>query len=745
MRRFVLVLAGLLFVSRAIASVPLSVQNREATNKPQQPVSGGVPFARAALSDPTNVRLLQNGSEIPAQFLATARWPDGSIRWLLVDTEIDLAPSSTVALTLDTGHGAAAFSGIRISDSPSSLSVSTGAADLTFTKSEFLPRGVPFEVVSGGTTYRAVPSSWTIEENGAMKAVVRADGAMQAAAGTLGSNLVGFRARMTFFRNRGDVRVALTFRNNSGFNWDGGRTRGPDIVLTDARFGIALVASGTHTFGPGVEKTWRVALPASGSPAIAEARYTADGSVAPGWSAPDPLLVSTPSYYASTKAWGMIAPAPQGGGSLQAEFDRFEKIQRAKVIAAEVEDPPNTNGMTVWGHLAGDLQSWNDYGDLRWAGNGCGSLSGNHYDWSYGMYLQFLRSGRIEFADAARVFAAHEIDFDVYHTGDDGAAYNDQKNWEDRPSHDSPENCFGGGRPTHTWTQGYALHWLMTGDRRGLDAFNELQEGIRQYLYESFVENGHPNTNEIRTQGWLTENLVARWRIEPNATLTTPAGARTIPQAIEDVLQNVFEREAAAGTQGFVYASPAGADENSWDPNLRAPLQNAYFMEPAIKAYDEVFRSADPSYGTRLFGLVRRMTDFLMSVTYGGDMDGSGAYRPRQIPFFMDARQPVASQQQGQVPYLLMAANAAGFVYSETGDARYRDYARAAFRDYVRYVGAIPGDTYGDPNSRTPASFNSTVFTGTESKIHGWSSRFGQYYLATEQVTQPSRRRAVRR
>ena len=92
-----------------------------------------------------------------------------------------------------------------------------------------------------------------------------------------------------------------------------------------------------------------------------------------------------------------------------------------------------------------------------------------------------------------------------------------------------------------------------------------------------------------------------------------------------------------------------------------------------------------------------------------------------------------------------MAGNAAGFLYRETGETAYRDYARNAFRDYVRYVGIIPGDSYGDPSGRTPASYNSTVFTGTESKIHGWSSRYGQYYLATEQGAVNPRRRPVRR
>lgn len=76
-----------------------------------------------------------------------------------------------------------------------------------------------------------------------------------------------------------------------------------------------------------------------------------------------------------------------------------------------------------------------------------------------------------------------------------------------------------------------------------------------------------------------------------------------------------------------------------------------------------------------------------------------------------------------------MAANAAGFCLLETGQDPYRGYARRAFQDYIRYLGVTPGDAYVNPSERTPTSYNSTVYVDTESKVHGWSSRYGQYVL----------------
>jgi hypothetical protein len=52
-------------------------------------------------------------------------------------------------------------------------------------------------------------------------------------------------------------------------------------------------------------------------------------------------------------------------------------------------------------------------------------------------------------------------------------------------------------------------------------------------------------------------------------------------------------------------------------------------------------------------------------------------------------------------------------------------------------VGAIGSGAYGDSRLRTPASFNSNIFVGTESKIHGWSNRYGQLYLSAESVSSP--------
>jgi hypothetical protein len=711
--------------------VSLTVTNREYIKKTAEPVTSGIPFAEGILTDANKVKLSRGGDEIPTQARTLATWPDGSIRWLLLDFQVDLPAFGAVPITLETDSIPTPVTGITYNNQVSSLTVNTGAATFTFDKNELKIKGEYFQVISGGATYRAVPDKdkWTVEESGPLKLVIRVEGNWLNGGSRLGNSLVTFRARLIFFKNKSGMRVLFTFKNNNSFGWDS--SKGQSITLSGVNFGVHLLPQGgSYVFGQGVEKTWEIDVPAIGNPVNRDTRYTASGTVADGYTAPRALAVASPPYYASTRAWGQIQLPLTGFNSVsQPDFDLFEKLQRAKVTPADVENPPGLQGNTLWKHLYQDIQSWNNYGDLRWGGD-CGPFSGNHYDWVYGMILQFMRTGRYAFLDAARVFAKHEIDFDIYHTNADGSAFNYQENWESRLSHNSPDNCFGGGRPSHTWGQGYALYWLLTGDPRAKDAIDEIIEGVRQYIYESFNNFGYINTNEIRIQGWLVDNLVTQWRIDPTTTFqTADYGTKTLPQAVKDVLKSVLDLEIKAGKHGYVY------DGDPPRSNLSAPLMHCYFLGPAINAYSEVFKGRDSSYAGELSGLIFRMSSWLMGVTYGGETNGSGHYLPRQIPYIVDRH--LSQQTDGQIPYLLMTADAVGFCMLETGDyvlnrERLR-YMRPAFQDYIRYLGVVAGDTYVENTSaRTAASYNSNIYVDSESKIHGWSNRYGQYYLAAE-------------
>ncbi|MDQ1335223.1 MAG: hypothetical protein QG552_2173, partial [Thermodesulfobacteriota bacterium] len=160
--------------------VPLTVKNPEPVWKSSEPVTFGVPFAEGVLADSSKVTILDSQhTELPAQFLITARWPDNSVRWLLCDFQTDLGASGSAPFTLRAGADARPVNGIMVDDQTDTLTVRTGSADFLFAKSELRIQGNAFTATYTGTDYTAAPtsaSSWFIEENGPMKVGIRIEG-----------------------------------------------------------------------------------------------------------------------------------------------------------------------------------------------------------------------------------------------------------------------------------------------------------------------------------------------------------------------------------------------------------------------------------------------------------------------------------------------------------------------------------------------------------------------------------------
>ncbi len=86
--------------------VRLSVEEPSGVLRQQWPVTSGIPLAQGALCDDQAAALFDpSGREMPLQTETLARWPDGSVRWLLLDFQIDLAAREKKTLVLRFGPG----------------------------------------------------------------------------------------------------------------------------------------------------------------------------------------------------------------------------------------------------------------------------------------------------------------------------------------------------------------------------------------------------------------------------------------------------------------------------------------------------------------------------------------------------------------------------------------------------------------------------------------------------------------
>jgi hypothetical protein len=191
-----------------LVRVPLTVAEPAGIARSRGHVTSGVPFPMGALQTNAAFRLLDaGGSALPLQTQVPAIWRDGSIKWVLLDFQTDLAAGETRQFTLEGGGNLMTspppLQAIRIDDQPEALWVSTGPLrfavdkgqfgvfapafldlnrDGRFTSEERLPgRGLVQSLelakeFAGWRTRVLPPDEVRVEERGPLRAVVRISG-----------------------------------------------------------------------------------------------------------------------------------------------------------------------------------------------------------------------------------------------------------------------------------------------------------------------------------------------------------------------------------------------------------------------------------------------------------------------------------------------------------------------------------------------------------------------------------------
>ncbi len=82
--------------------VTLDIEEPTGVRRENWPVRWGVPFPRGVLRSSNAVRMLgPDGNECPCALKETARWPDGSVKWILIDIQVTLEPQGTARYRLE--------------------------------------------------------------------------------------------------------------------------------------------------------------------------------------------------------------------------------------------------------------------------------------------------------------------------------------------------------------------------------------------------------------------------------------------------------------------------------------------------------------------------------------------------------------------------------------------------------------------------------------------------------------------
>jgi len=148
MRCFVFVGTVLLALAlpAAAGTVNLTVEEPSGVQRQGWPVTSGIPLAEGALDAPQACALFTaDGTEIPLQTEVLARWPDGSVRWLLLDFQVDLGAAQQKTFSLRFGPGVRRGQiekPVRVErQSDGRVTLETGPVRLEYRPKRFFPQG----------------------------------------------------------------------------------------------------------------------------------------------------------------------------------------------------------------------------------------------------------------------------------------------------------------------------------------------------------------------------------------------------------------------------------------------------------------------------------------------------------------------------------------------------------------------------------------------------------------------------
>ncbi|GEM_PF-1041833 len=199
------------------------------------PVSMGVPFAKGELKSARNVRVLDaKGRELPSYADVRAAWPDGSIKWVLVDFQTDIGPMERRRFCVAFGprvRRKAPPVAVRVAHREGEVEVDTGAIRVTLGtrgrrlfrqvarggRDHFVPgdQGEFTAADAEGKVYRSRIGCAYVEEENPLKAVVKAQGGFFAEDGAQridhSLQLMSWIVRVYAYAGRPFLRVYHTF------------------------------------------------------------------------------------------------------------------------------------------------------------------------------------------------------------------------------------------------------------------------------------------------------------------------------------------------------------------------------------------------------------------------------------------------------------------------------------------------------------------------------------------------------
>jgi hypothetical protein len=213
--------------------VKLAVRDDAKVARKGGTVTSGVPFAKGAVKDPAKLSVSAGGKAIPAQFAVLSKWPDGSVRWALMDCVVDVPAGGKAELVLrDDGANPKPAAAAKAAAGADAVTITTGPLELTVDrKSPGLVtaakvggkqlagggKGLVLFTADGKEVLAAPPDEVKVESAGPVRATVMLRGKFAG----VHKGLLGYTARITAFAGRKFVKLRVWLENRGAHGYAG--------------------------------------------------------------------------------------------------------------------------------------------------------------------------------------------------------------------------------------------------------------------------------------------------------------------------------------------------------------------------------------------------------------------------------------------------------------------------------------------------------------------------------------------
>ena len=220
--------------------VPVEITNQYDFAVENRPFRFGLPCAEGAIASPLHLQLACDGQAVPFYATPLATWPDGSLKWCLLDFQTSLKAGERRSLQLGVTTGSPDDqkpepAPLLVSEDESAFRVDTGVAQFSISKQQ---AGLFEQVVYDGSSLLAPAASRLslLDEQGHVATPVVSSVCLRDPENTLrksiniegffqndeGQSLANFHLELIFFAGLATVRCAFTLSNPQAAEHPGG-------------------------------------------------------------------------------------------------------------------------------------------------------------------------------------------------------------------------------------------------------------------------------------------------------------------------------------------------------------------------------------------------------------------------------------------------------------------------------------------------------------------------------------------